>query len=94
VTVTPTPTPTQSANEVDVHDNFFVPLSITVPVGATVTWTNVGLELHTISSNTSLFEAELGFRDSFSYTFTEPGRYDYHCMNHHSWDMGGTVIVE
>jgi plastocyanin len=79
---------------VGTHDNFFVPAFITVPVGTTVTWTSVGLEPHTVTSNTGLFDVEQSFHDSFSYTFTEPGRYEYHCMIHHADYMEGVVIVE
>jgi plastocyanin len=79
---------------VSAHDNFFVPDFITVPVGTTVTWTSVGLEPHTVSGNADLFDVELSFGDSYSHTFTEPGRYDYHCMIHHADKMEGVVIVE
>lgn len=34
---------------------------------------------------------DLGFPSSWSYTFTEPGTYEYHCTLHH-W-MRGTIIV-
>jgi plastocyanin len=93
--MTPTPTPTQVANEVDARDNFFVPASITVPVGTTVTWTNIGLELHTVTSDTSgIFNRGIGPGQSFSFTFTEPGTYNYHCIPHEADDMVGEVIVE
>jgi plastocyanin len=93
VTPTPTPTPTQGTYEVWEYDNFFSPLFITVPMGTTVTWTNMGYELHTVMSNTGLFDVDLAPGDSFSYTFTEPGRYRYHCHIHID-NMTGTVTVE
>ena len=93
VTVTLTPTPTQGANEVELQDNHFSPAFITVPVGATVTWTNVGGALHTVMSYTGLFDQEIAPGDSFSYTFAEPGRYGYHC-HYHINNMMGIVTVE
>ncbi len=83
---------TGSTYEVDAYDNFFSPARITVPVGTTVTWTNAGFELHTVMMNSGLFEADLAFRDSFSYTFTEPGRYYYHCHRHPDNMIGGVIV--
>jgi plastocyanin len=87
-------TPKQAANDVAAWDNYFTPASIIVPVGTTVTWTNVGFELHTVTTYTDLFSLDLAFGDSLSYTFNEPGTYTYFCIPHESEDMTGKVIVE
>lgn len=84
--------------------------SVRVSVGETVRWTNPGTVAHTVtadpaeaddSSNVSLPEGaetfDSGFLaagDTFEYTFTVPGRYDYICRPHESAEMFGTVIVE
>jgi plastocyanin len=81
---------------------FWLP-TVTVPVGATVLWTNNdSLNPHTVTSDTGLFdsvsltemdESALPFQDaSFSYTFTERGTFKYHCSIH-PW-MVGEVVVE
>jgi plastocyanin len=72
----------------------FIPDPITVTAGTTVTWTNLESEDHTVTSNDGLFDTPLWFRDSFSFTFTEPGTYEYYCIPHEDDDMLGKVIVE
>ncbi len=84
----------QRTNEVTIWGNDFYPMAIIVPVGTTVTWTNVGFELHTVTTYTDLFSLDLAFGDSLSYTFNEPGTYAYFCVPHESEDMTGKVIVE
>ena len=86
----------------DNADNAYSPLELTVPVGTTVRWINEDAVAHTVTSGTSngtateadgLFDS--GFMDqgdAFSFTFTEPGEYDYFCSPH-PW-MVGKVIVE
>jgi plastocyanin len=92
-TVTVTPTPTQSTYEVLIVGHGFSPQALTVPVGTTVTWIHMDLEDdHTVSSNTALFNADLSFNNTFSYTFSEPGVFNYHCHFHP--DMFGRVSVE
>lgn len=67
---------------------------LTVPVGTTVTWTNEdpGM-MHTVSSVDGLFESGfLNEGESWSYTFDEPGEFEYFCQPH-PW-MRAKVIVE
>lgn len=66
---------------------------ITVNVGETVTWENQDAVLHTATAVDGTFDS--GFLDqgeSFSYTFTEVGEFEYFCLPH-PW-MRGKVIVE
>lgn len=70
--------PSPGANEVWIIGWNYVPETITVPVGTTVTWTNTDRGFHTITSNDWLFDSPLGFGQSFSYSFTKPGTFDYH----------------
>ncbi len=70
----------------------FQPDSLTVPAGTTVTWINRDIVRHTVTSTEELFDSgRLGSGESFSYTFNEPGTFDYHCTIHPI--MQGTVIV-
>lgn len=67
---------------------------LTVKVGTTVTWTNDDPNMvHTVTSVDESFDS--GFfnsGDSWSYTFTEPGVFEYFCIPH-PW-MRAKVIVE
>ncbi len=75
-------------------ENFaFNPTTVTVPVGATVTWTNDDGTLHTVTSATKVFSsAGLDEGGAFSYTFTTPGTYTYYCKLHPH--MTGTIVVK
>ena len=85
---------TQSANgvEVEILNSSFNPQVITVPVGTTVTWIHLDSGVHTVMSNTGVFNSDLAFRQTFSYTFTESGVFKYHCHLHGY--MFGQIIVE
>jgi plastocyanin len=78
--------------KVEIKDLAFSPQTIEVPVGTTVTWTNEDVTQHTVVSEDKLFGSEILQKgDTFSYTFDEPGTYDYICSLHPS--MKGQVIV-
>ena len=67
---------------------------LTIPVGTTVTWTNddPGM-IHTVTSVDGLFDS--GFfneGETWSYTFDEPGEFEYFCTPH-PW-MRAMVVVE
>jgi plastocyanin len=56
--------------EVHISNFAFDPSSLTVPVGATVTWINRGDELHTVTSAGGAFTSQaLDTDDSFSFRF-------------------------
>ena len=75
-------------------DNFtFVPARLTVKAGTTVTWRNEDDIPHTVTSAARLFKSKaLDTDDSFSFTFTEPGIYEYFCSLHPR--MTATIVVE
>jgi plastocyanin len=75
-------------------DNFtFVPARLTVKAGTTVTWRNEDDIPHTVTSVTQRFKSRaLDTDDTFSFTFTEPGTYDYFCSLHPR--MTATIVVE
>jgi plastocyanin len=76
-------------------DNFtFVPQSLTVKAGTTVTWVNEDDIPHGIvTSNTKTFRSKVMDTDEkYAFTFTTPGTYEYFCYLHPH--MTGTIVVE
>jgi plastocyanin len=76
-------------------DNFsFAPQTLTVKAGTTVTWTNRDDIPHGIGSANNAFKRStaLDTDDSFSFTFTTPGTYQYFCYIHPH--MVGSIVVE
>ncbi len=81
---------------VRMEDNFFDQANITVEPGTTVTWVQSGDNAHTTTSYDGLWDSgmiEGGTDGTFSFTFEEPGTYDYFCIPHESMGMIGSVTV-
>ena len=81
---------------VRMEDNFFSPANITVEPGTTVTWVQSGNNPHTTTSYDGLWDSgmiEGGSGGTFSFTFEEPGTYDYFCIPHEDLGMVGRVTV-
>ena len=81
---------------VRMEDNFFDQANITVEPGTTVTWVQSGDNSHTTTSYDGLWDSgmiEGGTDGTFSFTFEEPGTYDYFCIPHEDLGMVGTVTV-
>jgi len=81
---------------VRMEDNFFDQANITVEPGTTVTWVQSGDNAHTTTSYDGLWDSgmiEGGTDGTFSFTFEEPGTYDYFCIPHEELGMVGTVTV-
>jgi plastocyanin len=77
---------------VTAHEFMFAPASLTIPAGATVTWTNKDEEPHTIVSESGLFRSgAIDTNESFSFKFEKPGTYHYACSIHPR--MIGTIVV-
>ena len=67
----------------------FIPHTVTIGVGETVTWENTDNAAHTATGGnpsdgpSGVFDSSLMMAGgSFSHTFEEAGTYDYHCMVH------------
>ena len=75
-------------------DNFsFGPQTVTVHVGATVTWTNRDDIPHTVVSTDGEFKSKVRDTDeTFSYTFTKAGTHAYFCSVHPK--MTGSAVVQ
>jgi plastocyanin len=76
-------------------DNFtFNPQQLTVKAGTKVTWTNRDDIPHGIAATGNTFTRSnaLDTDDTYSFTFTTPGTYQYFCYIHPH--MTGTIVVE
>jgi len=70
----------------------FKPSTLTVPVGATVVWTNTDPVTHSVTSSNGAWDSgDLPTGQSFTYTFNSTGTYNYHDKYYPS--MTGTVTV-
>jgi plastocyanin len=83
----------QDATNVITIDNFtFSPKELTIPVGTTVQWVNHDDIPHTIVEKKTSFRSKaLDTNDSYSYTFTSAGAFDYFCGLHPH--MVGKIVV-
>ena len=74
----------------------FRPDSLSVPIGATVTWVNcedVGHEPHTTTADGGAWSSpDFGSGGRFSHTFPAGGAFPYHCTPHPF--MLGKVVVQ
>jgi plastocyanin len=85
--------PPATAAEVKIDNFSFGPQTVTVPVGATVTWTNRDDIPHTVVSTDGVFKSKVRDTDEkFSYTFSKAGTYPYFCSIHPK--MTGRVVVQ
>ena len=86
----------EAVDELIIKDFAYEPVDVKVKVGDTVTWTNQDGASHTVTSVESapvkIDSGLFGKGESFSYTFTEAGQYDYYCEPHPY--MKGTIVVE
>jgi len=75
-------------------DNFtFTPQEITITRGSTLTWVNDDDIPHTIAATNKAFRSKaMDTEQKFSFTFTQPGTYEYFCSLHPH--MQGKVIVK
>lgn len=87
----------------------FVPATVNVSVGDTVTWTNPGVITHTVTfdpakamtpsdvvlpGGAAPFDSgDMEEDATFSHTFTAKGTYKYVCKYHEMMGMVGTVVV-
>ena len=99
-TVVPSTTPVAAGQAATANgpqvtiDNFnFTPATITVPAGATVTWSNHDDTPHTVTASDNSFgSAAILPNAQFTYTFSAPGTYNYFCSIHPF--MTAKVIVQ
>ncbi|HXM21950.1 MAG TPA: cupredoxin family copper-binding protein [Terriglobales bacterium] len=91
--VTANDQPSAANAEVKIDNFSFGPQTLTVPVGATVIWTNHDDIPHTVVSTDGVFKSKVRDTDEkFSYTFDKAGTYPYYCTIHPK--MTGKVVVQ
>ncbi|WP_443749830.1 cupredoxin domain-containing protein [Asticcacaulis solisilvae] len=68
---------------VDIKNFMFMPMTVTIAEGDTVTWTNRDQIPHTVAEKNKLFRsAALDTGDTYSHVFDKAGTYDYFCTLH------------
>ncbi len=83
----------EDANTIIVKDFLFGPKALTVPVGTTIKWVNTDDIPHNVVDKDKSFRSKpLDTNDTFSFTFTKAGTFNYFCSLHPQ--MVGTVIVQ
>jgi plastocyanin len=87
-------TPAAAAVAVGIDNFTFNPATVTVKAGTTVTWTNRDDIPHGLAATNNAFKRSqaLDTDDSFSFTFTTSGTYQYFCYIHPH--MTGSIVVE
>ncbi len=82
-----------NSDTVTISDFSFTPPTLTIPAGTTVTWVNKDDVPHTVTSNDKRFTSRpLDTGDRFTFTFSVPGTYHYHCSVHSH--MTGKIVVQ
>ena len=78
---------------INIQGYAFSPSSITINVGDTIVWTNYDSASHTVTSNDGTFDSgSITNGNTFSFTFTSAGTFDYYCAPHPG--MTGSVTVQ
>jgi plastocyanin len=82
---------------IEIRNFAFNPVQLTIPVGTMVTWTNYDSASHTVTPDNAntpngFGSAQLGQGQTYSFNFTQPGDFAYHCGVHPS--MKAKVIVQ
>jgi plastocyanin len=91
MSVTPPAAPV-NGDQVNIDNFAFIPATLTVRAGSTVTWTNHDEEPHTVAASDGSFHSPgMGTGGTFSHTFATAGTFDYVCSIHPM--MHGTVVV-
>ncbi len=84
--------------QIEMKNSLFDPQTITIEPGTVVTWTNEDDLIHTVTSGsrnneTSLFDSgNMRKGETFSFTFSKKGTYDYFCRPHTG--MEGVIEVQ
>lgn len=85
--------PPSGPHEVSIGFNVFLPETLTVPVGTTVTWVNNDGSNHNVIFADQTKSGRLRHDATWTRTFTAPGSYDYKCAIHGDM-MKGKVVVQ
>src|SRR4249919_1642023 len=84
---------TAEAAQIVIKEFMFMPTSLAIKAGTTVTWANKDDEPHTVVSDTGLFRSgAVDTDETFAFKFDKPGTYHFTCSIHPR--MVGTIVVE
>jgi plastocyanin len=85
--------PASSASpQIEIRADEYIPSTLTVPAGTAVTWINHDDDVHTVTSTAEVFHSPgIDTHETFTYTFTQPGTYEYFCKLHSL--MTGRIVV-
>jgi plastocyanin len=86
----PSTSPSSGGTTITIADFSFSPATVTVAVGAKVTWKNTGATDHTVTGS-GWDSGNIAPGSEYSKTFDTAGTFDYHCSIHPT--MTGKVIV-
>ncbi|MBI2861498.1 MAG: cupredoxin domain-containing protein [Chloroflexi bacterium] len=80
---------------VDMKNNKYIPDTVTIKAGETVTWKNSEAIIHDVRfQDATRSPAEMKQGDQWNRTFAQAGTYDYICTYHEAIGMKGKVIVQ
>jgi plastocyanin len=81
-----------TGDAVSIENFAFVPATLTVRIGSTVTWTNHDEEPHTVAASDGSFHSPgMDAQGTYTHTFATAGKFDYVCSIHPY--MHATVMV-
>ena len=79
--------------EVRIAQHRYLPREITVSPGTTLRWVNEDEDPHTVTADGGAFASRgIDLHEAFTFTFSAPGTYRYHCALHPG--MTGKVVVK
>jgi plastocyanin len=82
-----------AAPQIVIEHQKYLPATLTVPAGTTVTWVNHDDDPHTVMASSGQFSSRgIDTGERFSRRFTVPGTYVYFCALHPL--MTGTITVK
>jgi len=93
---TASPTLTEKETNINMSNFSFVPSTVTITKGTKVTWTNNDSVRHDAMSDPGreMFKSQLLEQgQSYSFTFTDAGTFDYFCSVHLNM-KGGITVTE
>ena len=79
--------------EVTIENYHFVPATLKIAAGSSVTWSNKDDDAHTVMDAAGAFRSDaLDEGQSYTYTFAKPGTYRIACSMHPQ--MMETIVVQ
>ncbi|HEX3368860.1 MAG TPA: cupredoxin family copper-binding protein [Candidatus Cybelea sp.] len=88
-----TPAGASASPAVEIRNDAFLPATLTVNSGQSVTFTNDDDDAHTVTATDGAFDSKgLDTSGTWRHTFAKPGVYKYFCELHPF--MKGTIVVK